>query len=320
MHPLRTPLMNRLRLLLPAALVALCASPAYAVRYTVEFGGSLTSSFNLSTGASQFADFAAGSPFHGSFVFDSTLITGFDSLAGTGGAFRRYFSAIRDYRVEFQLPTRTYVYEPPLFGAGRFTGQSLTLWNVANDYTGQPDLSGHTDILAMRLENYPARWLGGPAGQTVGEVPPSQYVNGWYPHAAFFELSDYEPPLDATASTSSLVDVAQFFARSGARQYSLRFTDVNAPSWGTGTESINAVMYCDITQLAVIVPEPAGVVAALSALGGLLAAAPRLASHGTRASELRRALIVGSFARSDRSFAAERAATTSLTGATRCSV
>src|SRR5262245_23937320 len=110
--------MIRLRLFLFAAAVALCASPAFALRYTVEFGGSVTDSFSLTTGGSQFADFASGSPFHGSFVFDSALITGSDSLSGTGGAFRRYFSAIRDYRVELQLPTRTYAYEPPLFGSG----------------------------------------------------------------------------------------------------------------------------------------------------------------------------------------------------------
>lgn len=240
-------------LVLALTAVAAAVNPS---RYWVGFSGHIESSRqHRPTVTSQFADFVSGAPFRGSFMFDFSLVDQTDSLILNAGQLRRYFSGVRDMRVEFTLPSRTYVYEPPEYGEGAFSEYRLNLWGVGNN------VNNAWDGLDMRFHNYPARWANGPVGIQMAHVPTSQYVNGLYPHASYFILQDNQPPLDTLHSTGALFDMLDLFGKSNDRSFDMRFTNVNDPNW-PGAEQLYAVLFGEITSLRISltpIPEPATV-------------------------------------------------------------
>jgi PEP-CTERM motif len=260
---------NRCTFLLSGTLViASFANNAIAnpSRYWVNFTGHITGSYSFDTGGSPFADFVAGSTFSGTFLFDYDLVDYTDSLVLSSGAKYRYFSGVRDFLVNYQLPTGTYTYQPPVYGDGDYAGTRLNSWGVSND------AAGYADGLDMRFLNYPVSWVHGPIGVTFGYVPPSEFVDGLYPHSSFFDLLDTIPPLDTLDSTSALFDMADLFSKSNTRTLDLRFTDPNDPNWWSSGEQLYAVVSGDITALSVsLVPEPSTVMLAAFGLAALAA-------------------------------------------------
>ena len=244
-----------------------------AETFIVQFSGHVTESDDARDNSSTapFDKFQIGVPFSGSFRFDSNLIIAHIPYTLIGsGTLDWYRSPVRDFQVQYDFGNESYRYDgrpnsSPASGAPPFDlddGGSYT-WRIGDN------VDNYRDEISLRLENYPSAWnTGVPAGPTL-PVPASEYVDGLYPHASFFELSDFGPKTMVT-SPQPVVDLEAAFAQSTLSTFTLRFTDPSLPSWQAGMESLLGVVHGDITSLSVhAVPEPHGAALLLTALSSL---------------------------------------------------
>jgi hypothetical protein len=253
---------------------------ANAVIFDVQFAGQVRESDDARDNSSTlpFDRFAVGTPFTGSFRFDSSLILQHvESTAISSGELDLYFSPVRDFHVVFDFgggDTYRYDARPELTSdILDFDPGSGSTWRIGDNVE---DLR---DEVSLWVNNYPKAWVDGVTEEPAVPVPASEYVDGLYPHAAFWELADYGPKT-MVASPDPIVDLNAAFANSTRPEFALRFTDPALPSWKTGLEAVVGVVYGDITSLtSVTVPEPAGATMIVFALApGALANRVRRAS------------------------------------------
>lgn len=245
--------MSRPGVILGVLAIAILPTIAQAARFRVEFSGQVRRShdFRFGSTTTQFELFAVGTPFAGSFLFDSDLITRDDRYNSAAGVIARYASAIREYEVVYDNNGETYRYAPPLFGDGRYTTNNpLTSWRLADDVSGG-------DWLDLRLHNYPATWPTA-FGRPRGEVTPDQYFGNLYPHSSFFTIFDQDPPADTVPDINDpVIDVQRLFDESTSADFTIRFTSPTHSRWREGAEALIGVVNGDILQLNVItIPEP----------------------------------------------------------------
>ena len=257
--------------LLVLGAASLMAMPAAdAVVFDVSFAGRVRESDDARDNSSTlpFDRFAVGTPFAGSFRFDSSLILQHvSSTAISSGVLDLYFSPVRDFHVVFDFgggDSYRYDARPEITSdVLDFDPGSGSIWRIGDNVE---DLR---DEVSLWVQNYPQAWVDGVTEQPAVPLPASEFINGLYPHLMAFELADYGPKTLVT-SPDPVVDLNAAFANSTRPEFMLRFTDPALPSWKSGTENFMGVLIGDITSLtSVAVPEPSSallVVAALAAL------------------------------------------------------